>query len=186
MVAGLEGQRGVPERQQVDDREQFLTLFLQHEADLRAFIAALVRDRHVREDLFQEVALVLWRQFPTYQAERSFGAWARGIAANKILQRRSVDARFPLALAPEAIDAVLAAYQRTEEKTNRWTEALHYCLERLSQSARQFLALRYRDELKPAEIAQRTGRTLDAVYQTLSRLRAKLDACIRRRLTADG
>src|SRR5947209_8679153 len=44
----------------MDDRGEFLTLFLRHQTDLRAFIGSLLRDRHARDDVFQEVALALW------------------------------------------------------------------------------------------------------------------------------
>ena len=77
------------------DPEQFLPLFLAAQSDLRAFIGATVRDRALREDVFQEVAMVLWRTFDRFDASRSFGAWARGVAARKIMEDRRVRARLP-------------------------------------------------------------------------------------------
>src|SRR6186997_1869701 len=71
----------------MDRHEEFLRLFLKHQSDIRAFIGSLIRDRHTREDVCQEVALVLWQEFHRYDRARSFGAWARGIAARKIMQR---------------------------------------------------------------------------------------------------
>src|SRR5262249_40782472 len=65
--------------------------------------------------VFQEVALTLWRQIDSYQPERPFGAWARGIAARKVLQLREKSARFPVAFDPETIEAVLAAYDPPPE-----------------------------------------------------------------------
>ena len=65
----------------VDRHETFLRLFLKHQGDVRAFIGSLVRDRNVRDDVFQEVALVCWRDFDRYDRSRSFGAWGRGGAA---------------------------------------------------------------------------------------------------------
>lgn len=63
------------------------------QSDLRAFIRATVRDRPLREDVFQEVAMMLWRKFYRLDASRSFGAWARGRAARKIMEDRRESAR---------------------------------------------------------------------------------------------
>jgi len=163
-------------------RDDFLKTLLAHEADLRAFIGSLVRDLHARDDVFQEVAVALWQQAEQYDAARSFGAWARGIAANKILQRRHQDQRFPVVFSPETIQAVLDAFDRTEETAPGRHDALAECLKRLPLEPRRLLAMRYEEGLGVDQIAERVNRTVDAVYRALSRIRAALEACIRRRL----
>ena len=166
------------------DRDAFLMLLLRNEGDLRAFIASLVRDHATREDVFQDVALTLWQQADRYDPERPFGAWARGVAANKILQRRHQDKRFPVAFPPETIMAVLDAFDRTEAEAPSRLDALRACLQQLPERARQLLALRYEQGLTVKEVAERTSRTLDAAYQALCSVRAALEECIRRRLAA--
>ncbi len=165
------------------DREQFLTLFLQSESDLRAFIGSLVLDRHARDDVFQDCALTLWRDFDRYDPQRSFGAWARGVAVHKILQRRRADERFPVPFSPETIQAVRDAYDRTEAAAAPRAEALGQCLEQLPDHARELLRLRYERNLSAGDMAQQTGRTVAAMYQALSRIRAILEDCIRQRMT---
>ena len=54
------------------------------------------------DDVPQEVALAMWQQFDRYDSQRSFGAWARGFAARKIMERRHQDKRFPVAMTPSA------------------------------------------------------------------------------------
>lgn len=169
----------------MDDRDEFLRRFLRNEADLRAFIGSLVLDPHQRDDVFQEVALALWRQIEAYDASRPFGAWARGVAANKVLQLHDRNARTPVAFAPATIEAVLAAYDRTEADASRRADALRDCLKRLPDKSRSLLALRYDEELDAEAIARRTQRTLDAVYQALSRIRALLADCIQQRLAIE-
>jgi len=166
----------------MERHEEFLKRFLAHERDLRAFIGSLIVDRHVREDVFQEVALALWHQRDQYDPSRRFGAWARGIAANKILQRRHQDARFPVAFSPEAIQAVLEAYNQTEETADARAYALRECLKLLPEKSRRLLRLRYDRELPVTDIARELNSTLDAVYQALSRLRARLEECVRRKV----
>ncbi len=167
----------------MNPRDDFLEHFLHHEADLKAFIGSLVPDSHLRADVFQEVALTLWQQFDHYDRARSFGAWARGIAANKVLQMRQRSARFPIAFAPETIQAVLDAYERTECDSIDRADALRQCLRLLPPKSRELLALRYEHNLPCAEIARRLAGSLEAIYQSLSRIRGRLEECIRRRLS---
>ncbi len=167
------------------DREDFLRYFLKQEADLRAFIGALVFDPHRREDVFQEVALTLWSQFMAYDPTRPFGAWARGVAAKKILQERDKQARFPLVLAPETITAVLEAYERQESQMPRHAEVLQTCLQQLPERSRHLLTLRYEQGLKAEQMARLLRSTIEAIYQMLSRVRVRLEECIRRKLAME-
>ena len=154
-------------------------------AVIERLAAALDSDTHLRADVFQEVSLTLWQLIDSYDPSRSFGAWARGIAAKKILQLRERSARFPIAFSPDTIQAVVAAYDRTESEAaagSDRTEALRQCVGSLPDRSRQLLVLRYEEDLSGEQIAQRLGGSVDAIYQTLSRLRARLEECIRRRL----
>jgi len=167
------------------DRDTIFRLLMQHEGEIRAFVGSMLRDRALSDDVFQEVALALWEQADRYDASRPFGPWARGIAANKVRERRRRARRFPLAFSPETIEAVAQGFTRTEAGARRELDALEECFERLPERARRLLALRYEDDLSAGEIARRTGRTLAAIYQALSRARAALEDCIRRRLGAE-
>jgi RNA polymerase sigma-70 factor (ECF subfamily) len=168
----------------MDRQEEFLRLFLRHQADVKAFIGSLIRDRHTRDDVFQEVALILWQEFARYDRKRSFGAWARGIAANKVMQRWEKTGRLPIPWSPKAIQAMLDAYERTEATESARAEALQECMEHLPEKSRRLLRLRYDQALKLGEIAERLGATLDAVHKALSRIRLRLYHCVERRLLA--
>jgi len=167
------------------DRDTIFRLLMQHEGEIRAFVGSMLRHRGLCDDVFQEVALTLWEQADRYDASRPFGPWARGIAVNKMLERRRRDRRFPLAFSPETIEAVAQAFARTEPSARRELDALEHCFQRLPERARRLLALRYEDDLSAGEIAKRTRRTLAAIYQALSRARAALEECIRRRLALE-
>lgn len=181
---GQKIEEGVREEFAVPDRDQFLPLFIQYEADLRGFIRSVVLDRHVRDDIFQECAMILWRQFDQYDRRQSFGAWARGIAANKIKQRRCEDGRFPVAFSPETIQSVLDAFDCTEADAAPRAEALSACVEELPPKTKELIKLRYERSLACADIARETGRTLEAIYRALSRTREGLEECIRRKLAS--
>jgi len=169
----------------LDAHSQFLKRFLQHESDLKAFIGSLVRDPHARDDLFQDVALVLWEKYESYDPARSFGAWARGIAGKRIMQRWEREGRTPLPFSPRAIEAIAEAYERTASTASDRASALELCLERLPRRSRHLLTMRYEEGLTLRAIAGRLGSTLDAVHKALSRIRSRLQKCVQKRLAGE-
>ena len=170
----------------MDHQEEYLKLLFANELEIRAFIGSVLRGSHDCEDVFQEVALSLWKEFAKYDRSRSFGAWARGIATNKLMPRWDKVKRAPVLLAPEAIQAVSLAFDRSEASASRQAEALERCLEQLPAKSRDLLKLRYERSLKVEQIAKEVQATLDAVYQSLSRIRIRLQECVERRLSTEG
>jgi RNA polymerase sigma-70 factor (ECF subfamily) len=64
------------------DLSAFETLFRQHQAQVYGWIIRLVRDAGAAEDLTLETFWRVYRARERFDAERSFGAWARRIATN--------------------------------------------------------------------------------------------------------
>ena len=56
-----------------DAHPEFLKRFLACEGEIRAYVRSVVRDRESAEEIFQEVALVLWKTFERYDPARPFG-----------------------------------------------------------------------------------------------------------------
>jgi RNA polymerase sigma-70 factor (ECF subfamily) len=164
--------------------DEFLPLFLAAQPDLRAFIGAMVRDPVTREDVFQEVAMMLWKTFDRYDPARPFGAWARGVTARKILEDRRLRNRLPENCTPEALEALSLAFAKDDAEAG-WQDrekALNYCLQLLSPRMAGLVQDRYQHQRPVAEIARAGSTTVDAIYQTLSRLRRQLRECVQRRL----
>ena len=169
----------------MSDHDQFLKALLESEADLRAFLGALIRDRQDCQDVFQETALTLWRKFDEYDPRRPFAAWARGIAANKALQHRAKSGRTPVAFSPETVSAIIDAIERRERRQPPWTtalDALKKCTQLLPENLRKLLAMRYGEQRSVIKIAAQLGSTPAAVSMSLSRIRARLRECVERRL----
>ncbi len=163
---------------------KFIKLFLAHQDDLRAFLASLVRNHEDREDVLQDTVVTLWEKFDKFDPSRSFGAWARGIAANKVLQHRGRSGRVPTLFSPQVIVAILDAFQRREPlNSSESLDALDECMKPLSVEFRRILVLRYVEQLPVWKIAEVIGSTPTATSKTLSRLRTKLLDCVKRRLS---
>lgn len=168
----------------MSDHDHFLPYFLSAQSDLRAFIGAAVRDPVTREDVFQEVSMILWKKFEFYDPARPFGAWARGIAARKILEDRRLRAKLPESCTAETLESLSHGFS-TDEAESPWPDrekALHHCLEMLPERSARFLRDRYHESQTIEAIAADAGLSTEALYQTLSRLRRQLRECVRRRL----
>jgi RNA polymerase sigma-70 factor, ECF subfamily len=152
--------------------------------DLRAWIGALVRDPAAREDIFQETVRTLWVHRDRYEPSRPFGAWARGIATLKVHESRRQHGRFPIPFPPETITALQDAWEETEAESDGREAALQCCIEELPPRSRELLRLHYEERRTGPQIAAAMRQSVAAIHQTFSRLRRKLDACIRARLAA--
>lgn len=160
------------------DQSEFLRLFVPIRHDLLAFLHSVNRDGQACEDCFQEISLVLWREFHRFDRQASFGAWARGIAVNVVRQSWRRSARGPLLCEPATLQALAEAWQRTEAEAGDLDERLARCTEAVEDQQRELLRLRYHDSLSLEQIAVRLGRSMASVNMTLSRLRRSLQMCL--------
>jgi RNA polymerase sigma-70 factor (ECF subfamily) len=169
----------------MSNQAEFLELYLSNEKGIRAFLHSLVRDPHEFDDVFQTIVMRLWEKFERYDPQRPFGPWARGVAAKEVLAMRRQQGRCPTPFSPELVTQILDSFEQNLIQTSdERKEALHQCLELLTDKPRQMLSLRYAESLSLADLAQRVGSTVAAAQRSLSRIRAGLGECIETRLAA--
>ncbi|HEX6962607.1 MAG TPA: sigma-70 family RNA polymerase sigma factor [Lacipirellula sp.] len=170
-----------------DDRTELAALWEQARPAVFAYLTATVYDFHRAEDLLQEVAVAIAGKFHTFDHERSFLAWAIGIARNRVLlyfreqardRRHFSDATFQL--------LAEAAQQYPPEEGSPKREALRHCLDKTTGRRRRVLDLRYTGGLSIAEIAARLDMTNSAVKIMLHRVRAAIEQCVERRIAQEG
>src|SRR5688572_29658300 len=65
---------------QTDGREQFVALFVRHEAAIHSFVLTLLPDLVEAEDVVQQASLTMWRKFDQYTPGTNFRNWAFQIA----------------------------------------------------------------------------------------------------------
>jgi RNA polymerase sigma-70 factor (ECF subfamily) len=166
----------------MQQRQEFLSAFLTHQAGIRAFVRPLVPDAHAADDIFQEIALVLWENFDRYEQDRPFLPWARGIAWNKVLKARAQANRLPSPFSPEILEHLVTLMDAQDDRASDAQSALEQCLKQLPDSSRSMLTQRYAHELSLERIAEKLGKSPAAIHMTLSRLRKRLRECIETRL----
>jgi RNA polymerase sigma-70 factor (ECF subfamily) len=154
-------------------------LFLTHIDLVRGFIRALVRDRHLADDVLQETFLTVARKAADFEPGTNFPRWACAVARLKVMEAQRREKGNLLFLSEEAIEALSAAEEMPERDER--ADLLEGCIAELPPAMKRSVELRYVGDHKPAEIARIIGWSAEAVYVTLSRARALLRQCVERK-----
>ncbi len=165
----------------VQKSEQLARLWTESQPIVSAFILSIVQDFHLAEDVVQQVAVVLVREFDQYDASRPFLPWSLGIARNLALEARRDAARHANYLLGEAVvNQIQTAFHECEDSLIGIRRVLRQCLDKQPLKVLELLKWRYAHDMKPGEVAVRMGITAGAVRVMLHRARETLRKCIRR------
>lgn len=155
-------------------------LFLAHINVIRGFIRALVRDRHLADDVLQETFLTVMRKADGFELGTNFPKWACAVARFKVMEALRSQKGNVVFLSDEAIEAL--AVSEFAPKDDLRVDLLERCIGELPPTMRRSVELRYRGGHKPAEVARIIGWSAEAVYVALSRARGLLRTCVERKL----
>lgn len=163
-----------------DGRDHAFSRVFAHRSMLHAYIAAIVRDPALVEDTLSDVVIEIVHSWERYDPALPFPNWARGVARRVALTNLRKRGRAEIGLPEQTLEAFGAALDGLGDQTalEARKERLRHCLEKLTQSSRDLVQLRYFDELAPDAIATRVGRSVGAVYTAFSRIHAALLRCL--------
>lgn len=149
------------------------------------FVRSFVRHQADADDVLQEVALTIVDRFESYDPSRPFIGWALGVARNLVKAHFRKQLRRPANVDDEtAVDRVAAAFEVLQPELEDMKEALSECIERVPAAERRILSMQYEEELKPAAIAEKVGKTPNHVAVLLHRVRVELRKCVEGKMTA--
>jgi len=180
--AEAEGHAALVASAQRGDQRAFAALIELYQNTVYGFLRARLVEPADAEDLCQEVFLRCYLGREKLSRAAAVGPWLIGIARNILREHiRRVNRRKEVAWTELCLelDALASEHEQQHE------EALVHlpgCLETLGQSAREAIELRYRRELRMAEIGTRLHRSEGAVKLLVHRARAALRNCLERKL----
>jgi RNA polymerase sigma-70 factor (ECF subfamily) len=162
----------------------FLRLFLQNERRLYAYILTLLPNRADADDVLQEASLVLWDKLDERHPPDDFAAWACRIAYFKVLDFCKKKQRSRVCFSQTMLERVAetAVEQAGSLQLDERREALIHCLEKLRRRDRDLLAFRFAEGATTQSTAAQVGRSVDAVYKALAKIRQGLFDCVTRKL----
>jgi RNA polymerase sigma-70 factor (ECF subfamily) len=167
-------------------RAEFAELVHLCQGRLFGYIHSLVRDLDDADDLFQQTTLTLWKKFDEFQRERSFFAWACGVARFEVANFLRARGRDRLYFSDELNLLLVEAHaELAEDELEDRREALSGCIDKLRERDRQLLEECYTDPAGVNGVAGRMGRVPQSVHNSLRRIRQALYQCIQRTLARE-
>lgn len=164
----------------------FLSRVSRAQRSLYAFLLTLVRQPADAEDVLQETNLILWQKAAEFDATRDFLPWALRIAQLQALAHRKRQRRVPSTF-DESLLAQLAEEAITEAgELDPRRQALAGCLQKLPERQREWIARRYEPGGSVHELARQSGKTANAISESLRRIRRTLLECIERTLAREA
>lgn len=165
-------------------QHRFFPLFTQNQRRIFAYIYTLAPNRVDAEDLLQETSITLWEKFDEFQPGTDFTAWACRIAYWKVCNARKKNARSKMTFSQPLVDELADKLQTMQPNLDARHEALATCIEKLPQRDRSLILARYQPDGAVSTLAEQTGRTLQAIYKALTRIRRVLFDCVNREMEA--
>src|SRR5262249_21359955 len=147
---------------------------------LYAYIVTLLPNRADADDALQEASLAMWDKFDTSRPPTDFLAWGRRIAYFKVLDFYKRTQRARVRLSQVFLERVsdTATEQAEVLPLDDRRDALAGCIQKLRARDRELLTTRFADGATTESTSEQVGRSVDAVYKALAKLRRLLFDCV--------
>jgi RNA polymerase sigma-70 factor (ECF subfamily) len=175
-----------PSDEPPDAHARFMRLFLGSEKEIFRYVAVLVPRVADAQDVVQQTAIALWKKFEQYDPAQPFTPWACRFALLEARQFLRRDQRWGVFLNDELVDALIERRAALAEEMDRRFAHLGDCLRKLAPEQRLTVERYYYERRPVEELARQTGRSVEAIYKTLQRIRQALFDCVTRALKMGG
>ncbi|MEN6406747.1 MAG: sigma-70 family RNA polymerase sigma factor [Thermoguttaceae bacterium] len=166
--------------------DEFASLYIRHERKLYRYVASLLVCHSDVDDLMQETARVLWQKFSEYRRGEPFLPWAQRIAYYEVLNYCQRQRTRWNHLRPAVIELLADTRAKHNDLLEAQSHWLGKCLEKLPENDRLLVKQRYSGEGTLAAVAGETGRTSNALYKAMQRIRLALLRCVKKGLKSEG
>ncbi|HSI63964.1 MAG TPA: sigma-70 family RNA polymerase sigma factor [Candidatus Saccharimonadia bacterium] len=168
-----------------DLHRPLVPLLMRHERQIFAYIYTLVPHRHDAEDILQETCLTIYDKFHEFTLGTDFMAWAMRIAWWKVRAARQKFARAKVVFNDEVMEAISHTAVTMVEETSPMQVALSQCLQKLPDRDRRMVLTRYEHGSGVERAALVSGRSLQAAYKALMRIKQVLHDCVLNTMTRE-
>lgn len=168
-------------------RDAFARLFAKHDRWLFSYLVSLLGNSAHAEEVFQEICVVLWREYETFELGTNFVKWVSVIAHNQVHRFRREHKRNGAQLSDAVVDLLADDAVERAGLLEARRDALRSCLQKLSSTDRQLVQHCYSDSRTTfRRAAEVLGRPVNTVYKALNRIRKALYDCIERTVAVEG
>ena len=184
----LEGPDGIPtggaRSRDTDMGGEFVHLLLAHEPRVRSFLRRLLPTGNDVDEVLQEASLIAWRKFSDFERGTAFGGWFLTIARFEALKYRRRMAKSPLIFADDVWE--LLADEGLERTDTSFQQHLDGCLAKLRAEQRTLILHLHQPGVVIRDVAARSGKSEQALYKVVQRLRESLLDCVTKSIAREG
>jgi RNA polymerase sigma-70 factor (ECF subfamily) len=169
------------------DKDAFVRLLLKHDRSIRGYLRSMLPSANDVDEVMQNASVVAWRKFDQLDDSENFARWLCVIARYEVLMYRRGKARDRLVLSDE-VDRMIAD-EGLEELSLREQQlrALDGCIHQLKNERRELIVKVYSGGESMKSLAASFGKSHEAFYKMVSRIRKDLHRCVQLKLTqSDG
>lgn len=167
------------------DHSEILSILMPERTKQIALAWSILRQSHLSEDAYQDMLAKVLANDRIFEGPQHLRDWSWKVLRNRcyeLIRRR----KYQVTLLDESIlnlvDAELECRDTSDVALR--ADALHDCLEGLSEKARETIRMRYFEGMRGKQVAEKLGRKPEAVYKALQRIYVTLAECIERKLAA--
>jgi RNA polymerase sigma-70 factor (ECF subfamily) len=163
-----------------DSHEEFMRRFLECQRGLLRYVMCFVPNAHDARDIVQNTAVALWKKYDQFDPSEPFMPWACRFALNETRLFMRTDQRWKHFLDDETV-RILA--ERREEISGELDERrihLRECLRKLPEKQSSVVEGYYFNDFSVEQLANSSGRNVEAIYKSLQRVREALMECVQR------
>jgi RNA polymerase sigma-70 factor, ECF subfamily len=152
------------------EEKKFIDLIDQHQGLIHKVCIMYENDPDVRNDLFQEIVLQLWKSFPSFRGEAKITTWMYRIALNTAISGFRKDTR--KVKTEDLNDKHFNISERPDDREENF-QKLQWAIRQLSEIDRAMIMMAL-EEVPYEEIAETVGISQNNVRVRMNRIREKL------------
>ena len=155
----------------IAEEQKFISLINEHQGLIHKVCIMYENDRDVRNDLFQEIVLQLWKSFSSFRGESKISIWMYRIALNTAISGYRKQTR--LVRTEDLRDMHLNISDAGSDDYDENFQKLQWAIRQLSEIERAMIMMAL-EEIPYEEIAETIGITQNNVRVRMNRIREKL------------
>jgi RNA polymerase sigma-70 factor (ECF subfamily) len=154
------------------DEKKFISLINEHQGLIHKVCIIYENDPDVRDDLFQEIVLQLWKSFPSFRGESKITTWMYRIALNTAISGYRKQSRYVKTEDLRELHLNISDAGGSEGYDEEF-QNLHGAIRQLTEIERAMIMMAL-EEIPYEEIADAIGITQNNVRVRMNRIREKL------------
>ncbi len=158
---------------------------MSHQKSLYAYILASVHNYADANDILQETATVMWQKFGEFNKGTSFMGWGITISRNLIKKYYNRRKRSRIQFNEPLFEKITETMEKHVEKIDSRVGALKQCTQKLSETGRMLIDLRYNRGMAVKAIANHLNKSVQGMYKAMARLQNALQKCIEKELARE-